>query len=169
MAASILCRVLRQELILQEREDEVLTKEFVELVILGRDGEHPRNVLAPPPAIYVRGSECRPVLKVLLDLFDIEVLIKDGDAVFACPVISCLLTGWPKLTIEVKVAFRVETAELVYRVIRACLHELLAYDLVRLGEIASICALFSIHILFRLVFIVSRHGRKNGGGDIWVR
>ena len=148
MAASILCRVLRQELILQEREDEVLTKEFVELVILGRDGEHPRNVLAPPPAIYVRGSECRPVLKVLLDLFDIEVLIEDGDAVFACPVISCLLTGWPKLTIEVKVAFRVETAELVYRVIRACLHELLAYDLVRLGEIASICALFSIHILF---------------------
>ena len=129
MAASILCRVLRQELILQEREDEVLTKEFVELVILGRDGEHPRNVLAPPPAIYVRGSECRPVLKVLLDLFDIEVLIEDGDAVFACPVISCLLTGWPKLTIEVKVAFRVETAELVYRVIRACLHELLAYDL----------------------------------------
>ena len=30
---------------------------FVELVILGRDGEHPRNVLAPPPAIYVCSLE----------------------------------------------------------------------------------------------------------------
>ena len=120
MAASILCRVLRQELILQEREDEVLTKEFVELVILGRHDEHPRNMLAPPPAIYVRGSECLPVLKVLLNLFDIEVLIEDVDAVFACPVVSCLITGWPKLTVEVKVAFRVETAELVDRVSSQC-------------------------------------------------
>ena len=56
MVASILGRVLRQELILQEREDEVLTKEFVELFILGRDGEHPRNMLAPPPSIMIKDS-----------------------------------------------------------------------------------------------------------------
>ena len=34
------------------------------------------------------------------------------------------------------------------RVIRTCFQELLAYDLVRLGEIASVCALLSIYVLF---------------------
>ena len=68
-------------MIMQKGQDEVLGKEAMEFCVLLR--EQLGNVLATSPPVNVRGSQSRPALKLLPDLFNAKVLLDNFQASLA--------------------------------------------------------------------------------------
>ena len=85
----ILGSVLGLEVIMQKGQDEVLAKEAVEFYVLIR--EQLGDVLTAAPPVDVRGSQCRPALKVLPDRFNAKMLLDNFLASLICPESSRVL------------------------------------------------------------------------------
>jgi hypothetical protein len=77
---------------MQKGQDEVLAKEAVEFCVLIR--EQLGYVLTAAPPIDVRGSQCRPALKVLPDRFNAKVLLDNPGLAHLPRKLACREEGF---------------------------------------------------------------------------